>query len=152
MNRYAAWGLSAALATGAGALVAGEPADKTFADVPARPPVVYGPPEPAVLLEAFKAEKDAYLRRVDVCLKLREIAAARGDEQLARQAETLDRQAFALYRQRVARLGVKSPHATAAEQLDHELSGTAKSLTVAPPEPARPAAPEAHQFREVKRD
>lgn len=174
MNRYAAWGLSAALATGAGALAADDPAkpsekpwysrlagsssgqkpdsDKTFADVPPRPPVVYGPPDPAVMLEAFKAEKDAYLRRVDVCLKLRQIAAARNDEQLAQQAEALDKQAFALYRQRVARLGVKAPRQTAAEQLDRELVGTTDSLTVTPPEPVRAPTPETRPFREVRRD
>src|SRR5262245_44260269 len=121
MHRIAAWGLPA-LAAGAlaPAALAADPAqpekpglvsrwlggaeskpnpEKTFADVPARPPVVLGPLDPAVLAAALRAEQDAWQRRMDVCLKLKQIALARGDEPLARQADELERQATALYYQ-----------------------------------------------------
>jgi hypothetical protein len=163
MNRFAAWGLSAALAAGAAPAFAADPPqpdakpswfgrmlgksekkpdqDRTFADLPARPPVVVGPLEPLAQADALRAEQDAYLRRLDVCLKLREIAAAKGDERLLAQADELEKQATALYHQRVARLGVKAQIRTPAETLDR--STTATTATTAPPQPER-------KFREVK--
>jgi hypothetical protein len=173
MHRLAAWGLSA-LAAGALAptVSAADPAqpekpglvgrwlggseskptsEKTFADVPARPPVILGPLDPAVLAEALRAEQDAWQRRMDVCLKLRQIALTRGDEPLARQTDELERQATALYHQRTARLGVKAGVRSPADVLDRTV-GAAVVPTVAPPEPAaaeRPAAAQARAFREV---
>lgn len=82
--------------------------EKTFAAVPDRPPVVFGPPEPAVLAEAVRAEWDAFNRRMDVCLALRKVADKRSDDALFAQADELERQATVVRDQRLARLGVKS--------------------------------------------
>jgi hypothetical protein len=174
MYRSAAWGLSA-LAAGAlaPAALAADPAPpeksglvgrwlggsdpkpdtatKTFADVPARPPVIIGPLDPAVLAEALRAEQDAWQRRMDVCLKLRQIAFKQGDEPLGRQADELERQATALYYQRTARLGVKSGVRSPADVLDRT---AAAPESVAPPEPVaveKPTAAPTREFREVGR-
>ena len=167
MHRFAAWGLSA-LAAGASApaALAADPAqpekpglvsrwfggsdpkpdsEKTFADVPARPPVIFGPLDPAVLAEALRAEQDAWQRRMDVCLKLKQIALDQNDEPLARQADELERQATALYHQRTARLGVKAGVRGPADVFD-------RTVGVAPPEPVvaeKPTAAPAREFREV---
>ncbi len=169
MNRFAAWGLSAALAASAAPAFAADPPkpddkpswfgrvlgnsekkpdqDRTFADLPARPPVLVGPLDPMAQAEALRAEQDAYLRRLDVCLKLREIATKKGDERLLMQADELEKQATSLYHQRVARLGVKAQIRTPAETLDRSAGASPAAepepVTVAPPQPAR-------QFREVK--
>jgi hypothetical protein len=165
MHRYAAWGLSAlALAPVAPAANPAEKpglvsrwlggsgpkpeSEKTFAEVPARPPVVLGPLEPAVLAAALRAEQDAWQRRMDVCLKLKQIALNQANEPLARQADELERQATALYHQRTARLGVKAGVRGPADVLDQTIS--AVPPTVEPPEPVaaeRPLA--ARAFRGV---
>ena len=167
MHRTAAWGLSAALAAGAAApafaadpapseskpwyarLVGGDSkksdSEKTFAATPLRPPVVYGPMDPAALAEALKAEQDAYQRRLDVCLKLRQIAARTNDERLTEQADDLERQATGLYHARTARLGVKAALRSVPDAADLT---PAAAVTVVPPRPAAPA----DQFREVPRD
>ncbi len=176
MHRIAAWGLSAALTAGALApAAAADPAkpeekpglmsrwlggsgkkpetEKTFADVPDRPPVVVGPLDPAVLAEALRAEQDAWQRRMDVCLKLRKIALQLDDDRLAQQADELERQATALYHQRTARLGVKAGVRSPADVLDRTPGSTSTAPpTVAPPEPAapRPASARTAAFREVK--
>lgn len=172
MHRFAARGLSAlaagALAPAAPAADPAQPekpglvsrwlgrpdskpnAEKTFADVPARPPVILGPLDPAVLAEALRAEQDAWQRRMDVCLKLKQIALGQNDEPLARQADELERQATALYHQRTARLGVKAGVRSPADVFDWTAS--AAPPTVAPPEPVvaeKPAAAHARAFREV---
>ena len=165
MNRRAAWGLSFALAAGATATaVAADPApteskpwyarllggdskkpdEKTFGDTAARPGVVYGPMDPAALAEALKAEQAAYQRRLDVCLKLRQIAVRTNDDKLTEQADDLERQATTLYHARTAKLGVKAALRTAPEP---EVKPAA-AVTVAPPTPAKSA----DQFREVPRD
>jgi len=82
--------------------------EKTFAAVPDRPPVVFGPPEPAVLAEAVRAEWDAFNRRMEVCLALRKVADKRNDDALFAQADELERQATIVRDQRLARFGVKS--------------------------------------------
>ncbi len=165
MNRFAAWGLSAALAAGAAPAFAADPPkpddkpswfgrmvgrsekkpeqDRTFADLPARPAVLVGPLDPLTQAEALKAEQDALLRRLAVCLKIREIAAAKNDERLLTQADDLEKQAHALYHQRVARLGVKAQIRTPAETFDRSAGQLSEPITVSPPQPAR-------QFREVK--
>lgn len=135
MNRFRVWGLSAALAVGAGVGISGPvaaaeplpPAEKPslikklFGSTPKkpgptvtpqRPVTISAPLPPDQLAEALRAEQDAYLRRVSVCTELRRIAIERGDEALARQADELERQSGALYNARVAALGVsktKSP-------------------------------------------
>jgi hypothetical protein len=168
MHRRAAWGLCAALAAGAVApvvaadpapsseskpwyarLIGGEskkPEEKTFGDTAARPAVVYGPMDPATLTEALKAEQSAYQRRLDVCLKLRQIAARTNDDQLAEQADDLERQATALYHARTAKLGVKAALRSAPEPAADVKPAAA--VTVAPPTPASAT----DQFREVPRD
>jgi hypothetical protein len=133
MIRFRAWGLSAALAAGAGApAVAADPpvqttvAAKLFGPpkpkpvgpavrpgpagtVPVAPPT---PLPPEVLADALRAEQDAYLRRLSVCSELRRVGAETNNDALIRQADDLERQAAAVYNQRVAALGVpkvKSP-------------------------------------------
>ena len=172
MHRFAAWGLSAALAAGAAvpsAVAADPPAKpwyarvlgsgsdtsseskKTFADLPPRPPVAVAPLDPSVLTQALRAEQDAWQRRMEVCHKLREIAAQANDDRLFTQADDLEREATALYHQRVVRLGVKAPPRGAAADADRQLvSGPSDLPALAPPAPAsKPAAP-ARQFREVQ--
>jgi hypothetical protein len=111
--------------------------------------------DPVVLAEALKAEQDAYQRRLDVCLRLRELAAELNDDRLATQALDLERQATALFHQRAARLGVKASLRNPEDVLDRTLgSGAAVTpLTVAPPVPADgKATASSKQFREVPRD
>jgi hypothetical protein len=151
MHRTAAWGLCAALSSSVVVPAAAadpapkpEPArptwfgrllgpsaekksetEKTFGSVPARPPVVLGPMDPIVLAEALKAEQDAYQRRLDVCLRLRELAAELNDDRLTAQALDLERQATALFHQRAARLGVKASLRSPEDVLDRTLGSGA---------------------------
>ena len=75
----------------------------------ARPkPTAFAPLDPAALQDAVRAEADALARQLEVCTKLQQIAAARGDDKLAARAAELEKQAGDLYRGRVARLGVKT--------------------------------------------
>lgn len=121
------------------------PSDKTFADVPARPPVVNGPLDASAMAEAVKAEWDAWQRRVDVCLKLREIAAKSNDDRLFEQAEQLEKQATQLRDQRLSRLGVKSDLRKLPEGAEIRPSA---APVVTPPTPVEPSEP--RTFREVK--
>jgi hypothetical protein len=175
MYRSAAWGLAATLLIGALGAVAADPvpadekpglvtrwlggsskkpdSEKTFADVAGRPPVVLGPLEPGALAEALRAEQDAWQRRMEVCLKLRQIAVKLDDESLAQQADELERQATSLYHQRTARLGVKAGARSPAEVLDRSArSSNAVPISVAPPQPAAGDSPPqlTRTFREVK--
>ena len=130
MNRFRVWGLSAALAVAAGGPAAAAedpPAEKPslfkkmFAtkkpgpSVSQRPVTIAAPLPPDQLVEALRAEQDAYLRRVSVCTELRRVAVERGDEPLARQADELERQAGAVYSARVAALGVSKTKAPLPE-------------------------------------
>ena len=81
--------------------------DGTFGTAPPKP-TGFAPLDPAALQEAVRAEADAWARRLEVCTKLQQIAAARGDDKLAAHAAELEKQAGAIYKGRVARLGVKS--------------------------------------------
>jgi hypothetical protein len=161
MHRIRAWGVGLALAAGAGVPAAGadgKPAGAprdTKAAPQVRPPVIVEPLPPDVLAEAVRAEQDAYIRRLDVCTRLREIAAEKGDDKLAMQAADLERRATAVYEARVAKLGVKpsgKPALPAEVTLDKALgSGAAVNpLTVAPPAPAAPARASLAELREVK--
>lgn len=67
-----------------------------------------GPLSAERMVVVLQAEKDAYTRRLDVCLRLREIALERKDEKLESAVNELERQATATYQARVARLGVQS--------------------------------------------
>jgi len=165
MNRFAAWGLSAAFAASAAPAFAADPPkpddkpswfgrmlgtsekkpepDRTFADLPARLAVLVGPLDPMTQAEALKAEQEAYLRRSAICLKVMKIAEAKGDDRLRAQADDLEKQALAVYHQRVARIGVKAQIRTPAETFDRSIGTPPAPITVAPPQPVR-------QFREVK--
>ncbi len=135
MHRFRAGAAVLALAAAAGGLAA---ADKKQPPAPARPPVVVEPLPPDVMAEAVRAEQDAYLRRLDVCTKLKQIAAEKGDDALAARAGELERQATALYEYRVAKLGLKPTKKPAEATLDAKLgTGAAVNpLKVAPPKPA----------------
>ncbi|MBN9122437.1 MAG: hypothetical protein J0I06_25390 [Planctomycetes bacterium] len=164
MRRFRAWGVAAALAVGASAPTAGaadEPAAATdsrpwykrmfggtpkpagpivrsgpVAAAPDRPPTSQ-PLSPDAVAAAFKAESDAYLRRMDVCLKLRQAALDRNDDALMRQVDELERQAKALYEQRVGALGV--PKAAKAA-LPSSGTGFAASFDLAPEKQSDPKA------------
>jgi hypothetical protein len=159
MHRFRAWGL-AALAAAAGATAAASdpppraarPAQTTVVDKlfgkgrakaePTPAPKAEVPPglPPDVKAAALRDEIDAYERRMAVCLKFRELAEQRGDENLHRQVDELERQAGALYHARAAALGL--PKTRPADVLDRQL-GTGVAVTPltapAPPTPAGPA-------------
>jgi hypothetical protein len=165
MNRFRAWGLTAALAVSAAvpAKAADDPPvparqpgeqttlfDKLFGPKPKKPAPATGakastitaPLPPEIVAGALRAEQDAWERRMSVCLKLRQVAADKNDEALSRQVDELERQATALYTTRVAALGVprvKSAlpeNATAAASLDRQLgSGAAVTPLTAPAAP-----------------
>ena len=166
MRRFRAWGLAAALAAGAGAPAAfAADADPPSATTDSRPwykrmfvsapkpagptvrsgPVTVAPPNqmptssplsPDAVAVAFKAENDAYLRRLDVCVKLRQAALERNDDALWRQVDELERQAKAIYEQRVGALGIpKSAKAPLPSS-----TGFAASLDLAPEKPIDPKA------------
>src|SRR5436190_6912370 len=132
MNRFRAWGVAAALGVLAGATAPAVAADtpddarpwykKMFFSAPAGPkvgpvarsgPVAAAPNRaptatltPDAVAAAVKAEYVAWERRMSVCLKLREAAVERNDNELMRQVDELERQANAIYQQRVSALGV----------------------------------------------
>jgi hypothetical protein len=124
MPRLRVWGLTAALAIGAGGVATAQgprlPEQTTIAGkissmfAPKKPKPtasattspITAPLTPEVKADALRAEQDAYLRRVSVCTELRRVATERADDQLFRQADELERQAAALYNARVAGLGV----------------------------------------------
>lgn len=140
MHRFRAWGLAAALAVGAGAPAAAadpsaRPPTTLFAKLfgPSkpkngpvargssqglRPPTVTAPLPPEVVTAAFQAEQEALIRRMDVCVKLRQAAMEANDEPLMRQVDDLERQANALYNARVAALGVPKVKAPAPTKPD----------------------------------
>jgi hypothetical protein len=162
MRRFRTWGVAAALAVGAGApaVAADQPPATTdsrpwykrmftSAPKPAGPtvrsgPVVAAPDRPPTssplsadaVAAAFRAESDAYLRRMDVCLKLRQAALDRNDDALMRQVDEIERQAKALYEQRVGALGVsKSAKAPLPSG-----TGFASSFDLAPEKQSDPRA------------
>lgn len=130
MKRFRAWGVTAALAAGAGmpAIAADPPAvpkqttlaNKLFGPSkpkPAGPTVRTGTAAPAMkpaptpltpeaVLDALRAEQDAYLRRLTTYGELRRVGSETNNDALVRQADELERQATALYNSRVAALGV----------------------------------------------
>ena len=135
MNRIRAASVTLALAAGlsGGLAVAADPPTK-----PRKPPVVVAPLAADVLAEAVRAEQDAYIRRLDVCTKLRQIADEKGDTDLASKADELEKLATAVYQERVGKLGVKPTKAAAGFG-----PTSVDPLAVAAPKPA--SAP-----REVK--
>ncbi|MDB5313559.1 MAG: hypothetical protein JWO38_7761 [Gemmataceae bacterium] len=140
MHRFRAWGLSAALAVGAGAPAAAAdpppapprqpgaqttlynklfgpskpkdgPVTRDGVTGPGRPPTVTAPLTADVVAAALQAEHDALNRRMTVCLKFRQVALDTNDEGLMRQVDDLERQATALYTARVTALGVPTAKA-----------------------------------------
>jgi hypothetical protein len=112
--------------------------------------VVVEPLPPDVLAEAVRAEQDAYIRRLDVCTRLKQIAAEKNDDKLTLKAADLERAATALYEQRVAKLGVKptGKPAPLGEPAKKPVPAAAVDpMTVAPPQPASASSAE---LREVK--
>ena len=165
MRRFRTWGVAAALAVGASAPTVAGAADPPAATTASRPwykrmfvsapkpagptvrsgPVAAAPDRPPtssplttdMVASAFKAESDAYLRRMDVCLKLRQAALDRNDDSLMRQVDELERQAKALYEQRVGALGVPK---SAKAPLPASGTGFASSFDLAPEKPDDPKA------------
>ncbi|HEY2786026.1 MAG TPA: hypothetical protein VGJ05_13745 [Fimbriiglobus sp.] len=112
--------------------------DGPDAKAPSGPPVIVAPLPPAELADAVRAEQMAYLRRLEVCTRLRDVATNTKNEKLIDVAEELEKQAFAMYQARVARLGVKTGPRNAEAELDSKLGTGAgvNPLTVASPKPA----------------
>lgn len=119
-----------------------------------------GPLSAERMVVVLQAEKDAYTRRLDVCLRLKEIALERRDEKLEAAVSELEKQAYATYQARVARLGVQTggplpalPPAS-ADVLDRTLgSGVAVNPLTAGKkagEADKSATAKANQFKEVK--
>lgn len=119
-----------------------------------------GPLSAERMVVALQAEKDAYTRRLDVCLRLKEIALERKDEKLEAAVCELEKQAYATYQARVARLGVQSggplpalPPAS-ADALDRTLgTGVAVNPLTAgrkAGEADKSATARLNQFKEVK--
>ena len=164
MNRFRAWGLSAALAAGATApaAAADPPADpprppargtlfgKMFGPKPTTsqkgpsvvPPAPPAPLDPKILADALWAEQEAWSRRVSVCSELRRIGEESQNDLLVREADVLERKATELYNQRVAALGVPKVKAPMPEPsapavaLDRRLgTGVAVNPLTAPAAP-----------------
>lgn len=148
MKRIWAWGLCLGLGVGAAIGFAAEPLPKlgaesrpakshTFGELPAKPPVILGPMDPGVMAEALKLEQDAFQRRLDVCLRLRQVAAQQNNEALLAQVDELEREITAVYHLRTIKLGVKASLRGSFDKLDKKLgTGAAETpLTVAPSEP-----------------
>lgn len=93
-----------------------KPPKKKDAPAAAEKPAPKPPPEeePAAVRAR---EEAAYLRRMAVCLKLKEIAEEKGDAELARMADELDERARTVYFQRTADL----PASRAEPDLDERL-------------------------------
>lgn len=174
MNRFRVWGLSAALAAGGGAASAAPPAQpvqpttlmhKLFGPKPPKPvgPAVPSSPQrpltitvplpQEVVVDALRAEQEAYLRRVSVCTELRRVALEKGDDALAKQADELERQSAALYNARVTGLGVsrvkaplpETPALASAEPILTPEQKAARLVAPAAPVPGSTA-----EVREVK--
>lgn len=159
MNQFRFWVTTVLLVTGAGVSVsrAADPNDKSSEATPAgrptvRAPVIIEPLPPETLAEVLRAEQDAYIRRLDVCTKLRAIADQTGNEQLATEARELERRATALYQQRVSKIGIRpGSQLSATSSLERSLgTGAAVNpLNVTPPAPAQPARSSLANLREV---
>lgn len=87
---------------------------------------------------AVKAEADALMRRMDVCLKLRQAALDKNDDELMRQVDELERQAKAVYETRVAALGV--PKSMKAPLPPAATDGVASAFDFAPDKALDPKA------------
>jgi hypothetical protein len=113
-----------------------KPKYRSKADKKAKAPAEEKPALPsAAEVAAFEQERqmNAVLRRVEVCLRLRQVALDTGNDELQRQAEELETRAWEIYRKHTAHLpmpaqaddandSAKKP--AAGEQLD----GTSETI------------------------
>jgi hypothetical protein len=142
MIRTAAGGLAVALATlglaaadpkpdrSKSAKPDDKPAEKS--KTPLRPPIIIAPLSADVLAEAVKDEQNACTRRLDVCAKLRELAAAKNDEALLARIDELEKQAVEICQARVARMGIRG---SATRPARDAAAPSLDPATVAPPAP-----------------
>jgi hypothetical protein len=80
------------------------------------------PLPPAVAIKSLAEEQAAYLQRLAVCTRLREIAVYNDNEDLVRQVDQLERQATELYHRKVSTLPSNRLTPVNAEaRLDREL-------------------------------
>lgn len=100
---------------------------------PGQPPISQ-PLSPDAMSAALQAEQAAYLRRLDVCVKLQQIALDSSDETLYGQALELQRRADELYKQRSAALGARNVRAP----LPNTNNAFAASVELAPEKPFDP--------------
>ena len=170
MRRVGSWGGTAALVVGLGAAVAGaqqpdldaRPAPRgilsgLFNDKP-KPkakagksaPVEDKPaPSPTVEMAASEQQRqmNAYLRRVQVCMRLRQVAIETNNADLQRQADDLEARAWEIYGQKTARLPIptqllESPAKTADKQLASRETSRAGGATGKDLDEAPPASPQ----------
>lgn len=116
------------------------PAAKAPAEV-AEKPVVPVPSEAESVAQEQERHFRAYLRRLDVIDKLRQVALDTGNDDLARQADELDQQVNTLYNRQVAGGAGGSPRQDMAT-LDRRLN-----TTTARPRPSPQADVEARAAR-----
>jgi hypothetical protein len=104
-----------------------------------KPPKTETPVKPAAVgtdpAGVRAREEAAYLRRMDVCLKLKEIAERTNDAELGRLADQLDERARDVYFRRISAL----PASHAEPDLDEQMLGQHDELTGAGT-PLAPAA------------
>jgi hypothetical protein len=75
-----------------------------------------GPPVAERTIHTQQREKNAFLRRLMVCDRLRQVAAETNDAALERQADALAAQAWEIYRRRTASLRLSGPDEAVLEQ------------------------------------
>src|SRR5262249_22769246 len=91
------------------------------------------PSRPAVIADDASTvrarEEAALLRRMEVCLKLKQIAEQTGDAELHRLADQLDERCSEVYRRRITTLAVSQASAEDAEHFPekHDWSETAST-------------------------
>jgi hypothetical protein len=79
-------------------------------------PTPPGPPVAEKTAHVQKREMNAFMRRQAVCDRLRQIADATGDGELARQANELEQRAWLIYQRRTAGLHLGGPDEAVLEQ------------------------------------
>jgi hypothetical protein len=75
-----------------------------------------------------KRQMNAYLRRVEVCLRLRQVAEQTGNADLQRQAEEMDARAWEIYRRQTAQLSM--PDVSANADIQPAIKKSAKKPAV----------------------
>jgi hypothetical protein len=99
----------------------GAPAKDNGERLPAgRPPIPRTSSKGDVVGQLAK-ERENYLRRLDVCRKLREAAEETGNPELEKEADRLEQEAALIYQQRAARLLNADVEATAPGKAEEKL-------------------------------